>query len=120
MLHTARGDRPTLLPFRHMMQPSQPRQLNLVAALAAVAAVAIALLDMLVVAGSSTQDDPWQGLLLGLLPAVAATLFVYPTVSWLTTRGVTWPSEISQAREDIWRLHDEIMALRQQLGMGGD
>jgi peptidoglycan/LPS O-acetylase OafA/YrhL len=95
-----------------MMQSSQPRQLNLVAALAAVAGVAVALVDMLVVAGSSTQDDPWQGLLLGLLPAVAATLFVYPTVSWLSARGVSPPNEV---RDEIVKLREEISALRRQL-----
>jgi hypothetical protein len=103
-----------------MMQPPPPRQLNVVAALAAVAGVAIALLDMLVVAGSSTQDDPWQGLLLGFLPAVSATLFVYPTVSWFTARGVSWPTEVSKARDEIRELHEEITALRQELGKRRD
>jgi hypothetical protein len=103
-----------------MMQSPQPSPLNLVAALAAVAALAVALLDMLVVWGSSTSDSPWQGLLLGFLPAVSATLLVYPTVSWLAARGVSWPSEISEARDEIRKLHDEIIALRQQIASRGD
>jgi hypothetical protein len=53
--------------------------------------------------------------LLGVLPAMTATLFVYPTVRWLADRGVTWPSDVAEARSEIQQLRDDIAALRADL-----
>jgi hypothetical protein len=92
------------------------KEVNLVALLAFIVGLALAGLDLWVVEISSTPDSPWIGLLLTLLPSLTAILWVYPTVSWFYSRGVTWPSELHDARSEIAELREEIKGLRRDLG----
>jgi len=94
----------------------QSKQLNLVALLAFIVGLGLALVDLYVVDVSSSPDSPLVGLLLALLPALTAILWVYPTVSWLYARGVKWPGETGDIRNDIAALRRDIAELRQQLG----
>jgi len=98
------------------LQPPAPRkELNLVALLAIVVGIGLAGLDLWVVEVSSTPDSPIIGLALGLLPSLTAILWVYPTVSWFYSRGVTWPSELHDARSEISQLREEMRKLRDDL-----
>lgn len=92
------------------------RQLNLVALLAFIVGLGLAGIDMYVVDISSTPDSPLIGVLLGLLPALTAILWVYPTVSWFYARGVQWPSETADVKAEISLLREDIKALSQRLG----
>jgi formate hydrogenlyase subunit 3/multisubunit Na+/H+ antiporter MnhD subunit len=92
------------------------REVNLVALLAFIVGIGLAGLDLWVVEISSTPDSPFIGLFLGLLPSLTAILWVYPTVSWFYSRGVTWPSELHDARSEIAQLREDIKSLRRELG----
>jgi hypothetical protein len=99
-----------------MTQPeARNKQLNVVAILALVVGVGLAGLDLWIVEISSTPDTPLIGLLLGLLPALTAILWVYPTVSWFYGHGVTWSSELGDVHSELQQLRQEINELRQLL-----
>jgi hypothetical protein len=96
-------------------QAESVKNVNLVALLALVVGAALAGLDLWVVEVSATPDSPLIGLLLGLLPSLTSILWVYPTVSWFYSRGVTWRSEVGDMRSEIAELREEIKSLRQDL-----
>src|ERR1700733_16282573 len=99
-----------------MTQPIGTRkEVNLVALLAFIVGLGLAGIDLWIVEISASPDSPIIGLLLGLLPGLTSILWVYPTVSWFYSRGVTWPSELSDTRSEISQLRDEIRDLREQL-----
>jgi hypothetical protein len=91
------------------------KEVNLVALLAFLVGLGLAGLDLWVVNISSTPDSPTIGLFLGLLPSLVAILWVYPTVSWFYSRGVTWRSELHDTRSEIAQLREEIGELRREL-----
>jgi hypothetical protein len=95
--------------------PTQTKELNLVALLTFIVGLGLALLDLYVVDISSTPDSPLIGLLLSLLPALTAILWVYPAVSWFYARGVKWPSEINAVRSEIQGARIEIKQLSEQI-----
>ena len=99
-----------------MTQQSHPsRGLNTVALLAIVSGALLAAIDLWVVDISSTQDSPPIGLFIGLLPALIAIVLVYPVVYYLNSRGVFWPSELTEIKSELAELRAEISGLRADL-----
>jgi hypothetical protein len=96
-------------------QSGPTHEFNLVALLALLVGLGLAGIDLWVVDISASPDSPIIGLALALLPGLTAILWVYPTVSWFYSRGVTWPSELRDTRIELAQLRDEISKLREEL-----